>query len=246
VESQNTIESPAKNHPEKSKKMENIQNLLQKLKQFSISEETNTEMAGPAPDHIALLCETPDPDHRYVSEILLASGLLMKDSLEVQLHSSGNPINPDLFLVLEQRKSGWVVKPEARSKSDPQKTHRRLVFDLVNELLLQRLDFKDMAVKSINRQVPFGSQKLLREICAEIEELKREKGSSEDESNVLSAKDMMKRSDGWAHFGKEVSGIVLDVERYIFKELIDEVVTGEVMHGPKARVNRRRKQLFVK
>ncbi|XP_078180122.1 protein LONGIFOLIA 1-like [Carex rostrata] len=246
IENQNPTESPEKKPPANSKKMENIQNLLQKLKQLSLSEETNTDTAGPATDYIALLCETPDPDHRYVSEILLASGLLMKDSLEVQLHASGNPINPDLFLVLEQRKSGWVVKPEGRIKSDPQKTHRKLMFDLVNELLLQKLDFKTMVMKSINRQVSFGGQKLLREICAEIEELKREKGSSEDESNVLSGKDMMKRSDGWAHFGREASGIVLDIERSIFKELIDDVVTGEVMHGPKARANRRRKQLFFK
>ncbi|KAJ3705983.1 hypothetical protein LUZ61_009688 [Rhynchospora tenuis] len=245
MESQNLTESREKAPATKSKKMENIQNLLLKLKQLSLSEQTNTEAAGPAPDHIALLCETPDPDHRYVSEILLASGLLMKDSLEVQLHASGNPINPDLFLVLEQRKSGWV-KTEAQVKSDPQKTHRRLVFDLVNELLLQKLDSKGMVVKSINRQIPLGGQKLLREVCAEIEELKREKGSSEDESNVLSGKDMTKKSDGWAHFGRETSGIVLDVERSIFKELIDEIVTGEVAHGTKARVNRRRRQLFVK
>ncbi|KAJ4812564.1 LONGIFOLIA protein [Rhynchospora pubera] len=246
TESQSLTESSEKEPAAKSKKMENIQNLLLKLKQLSLSEQTNSEAAGPAPDHIALLCETPDPDHRYVSEILLASGLLMKDWLEAQLHASGNPINPDLFLVLEQRKSGWVVKPEAQVKSDPQKTHRRLVFDLVNELLLQKLDSKGMMVKSINRQIPLGGQKLLREVCAEIEELKREKGSSEDESNVLSGKDMMKRSDGWAYFGRETSGIVLDVERSIFKELIDEVVTGEVAHGTKARVNRRRRQLFVK
>ena len=60
----------------KNSKLANIASLLEKLQQLSV----NKDEEAPPVDHIAFLCETPSPDHRYVSEILLASGLLMKCS----------------------------------------------------------------------------------------------------------------------------------------------------------------------
>ncbi|KAG2254157.1 hypothetical protein Bca52824_084293 [Brassica carinata] len=55
------------------KKFQNVEHLVQKLRRLNSShDEVNR-------DYIASLCENADPntDHRYISEILLASGLLL-------------------------------------------------------------------------------------------------------------------------------------------------------------------------
>ncbi|KAJ6887530.1 hypothetical protein NC652_028709 [Populus alba x Populus x berolinensis] len=80
------------------RKLQNIENLVQKLRRLN---STHNEAST---DYIASLCENPNPDHRYISEILLASGLLLRDLgsglTTFQLHPSGYPINPELFMVL--------------------------------------------------------------------------------------------------------------------------------------------------
>ncbi|XP_039131470.1 protein LONGIFOLIA 1-like [Dioscorea cayenensis subsp. rotundata] len=152
------------------KKLKSIEILVQKLSQLS-SEDGETQTT----DHIALLCDTQKPDHRYVSEILLASSLLMKDltAMPLQLHSSGHPINPDLFLVLEQTKSQTNI---LRPKNDTEKLHRKLIFDVVNEVLVQKLELTSPYIKTrkLSRILPTG-QRLLRQVCSEIDQLENEK-----------------------------------------------------------------------
>ncbi|KAK9684472.1 hypothetical protein RND81_10G212100 [Saponaria officinalis] len=237
------------------KKLQSIDNLVQKLRRLnSTHDEVQT-------DYIASLCENTNPDDRYISEILLASGLLLRELCSgltaFQLHPSGYPINPELFFVLEQTKtSGLLSKGDHNSKaSKPEKSHRKLIFDTVNELLGGKLAsvgpppepwFKPekLARKTLN------AQKLLRELCAEIELLqakKQELSLEEDEDelkNVL-CEDVMYRSENWTDFRGDVSGVVLDVERSIFKDLVDEIVRGEA-GSVQSKPNRRCRQLFSK
>ena len=110
------------------KKLQNIEHLVQKLRQVNSNhDEART-------DYIALLCENTNPDHRYISEILLASGLLLRDLgsdlTTFQLHPSGYPINPELFFVLEQTKASSLPSQEdrglgkvANSKPEQEKFH---------------------------------------------------------------------------------------------------------------------------
>lgn len=220
------------------KKLQNIENLVQKLRRINSShDEART-------DYIASLCENTDPDHRYISEILLASGLLLRDlggSLtNFQFHPSGHPINPDLFLVLEQTKASTLLKEQ---RSDGRTTnqmmsidkfHRKLIFDTVNEILTQRLALSEPwsrtqkpARKAVN------AQKLLRDLCSEIEGLQIETskcGGSDAEDDVwknILCQDLILRSESWTNFDDEISGPVLDVERLIFKDLVNEIVIGE-------------------
>ncbi|GKE90791.1 longifolia 1-like protein, partial [Tanacetum coccineum] len=80
------------------KKLQNIEHLVQKPTRLnSTHDEAHT-------DYIASLNENTKPDDRYISEILLASGLLLRvleSSLTTfQFHSSGHPINPELFFCI--------------------------------------------------------------------------------------------------------------------------------------------------
>ncbi|CAF2109335.1 hypothetical protein HID58_081350 [Brassica napus] len=204
------------------KKLQNVEHLVQKLKRLNSSHDETSQ------DYIASLCENNDPntDHRYISEILLASGLLLRDlSSELttfQLHPSGHPINPELFLVLEQTKG---------RSSGYEKLNRKLVFDAVNETLVKKLAIKDPWMK---RKV-LSAQQLLKEVCSEIETVKKkaEKRSGnlllleEQEEDFLKCildEDVRTRSEKWTDFDDVVPGLVLDIERLLFKDLVNEVV----------------------
>ncbi|CAL9157684.1 unnamed protein product [Musa hybrid cultivar] len=237
------------------KKLANIEHLVQKLRQISSKDDEASTT-----DHIALLCEKQSPDHRYVSEILLASGLLMRDltsgpisTVPIQLHPSGHPINPDLFFVLEQTKSPCLAKPVTVSqnivqlKSDPEKLQRKLVFDVVNELLIQKLKLAspgprpDPLLQVRKAKFPSG-QRLLKEICSDIEHLKAESfvaGSLYGDNSFMAGEDMLQHSEDWTDSGKELPTIVLEIERSIFKDLIDEVISGQGATGFQSKASRR-------
>lgn len=241
------------------KKLQNIEHLVQKLRQLNSNhDEART-------DYIASLCENTNPDHRYISEILLASGLLLRDLgsdlTTFQLHPSGYPINPELFFVLEQTKASSLPSKEdrghvkaANSKPDQEKFHRKLIFDAVNEILVEKLALVGKCSEQwlkpdrLARRT-LSAQKLLKELCIEIEEFQTKKsvGSLDDEEDDLKSilwEDVMHQSGSWTDFWSETSGVVLDVERLIFKDLVDDIVIGEA--GSLRAKSGRRRQLFAK
>lgn len=241
------------------KKLQNIEHLVQKLRRLNSNhDEART-------DYIASLCENANPDQRYISEILLASGLLLRDLgsdlTTFQLHPSGHPINPELFFVLEQTKASSLLSKEddspvkvANSKPDLEKFHRKLIFDAVNEILMAKLSLFGMCPEpwlkpySLARKT-VSAQKLLKELCNEIEQFQAKKllcslEEEEDDLKSILWEDVMHRSGSWTDFQNEISGMVLDVERLVFKDLVDEIVIGE---AASLRAKRgRRRQLFSK
>ncbi|GAB2270136.1 hypothetical protein Dimus_005044 [Dionaea muscipula] len=247
-------------------KLQSIDNLVEKLRRLNSTHDEGRT------DYIASLCENSNPDHRYVSEILLASGLLLRDLSSgmgvFQLYPSGHPINPELFFVLEQTKAGSLLtKPEKGNHStmNPDKLRRKLIFDTLNELLARRftsamlppepwLRGNKLSWKTLN------GQKLLRGLCAEIDRLQplglncslledeeeeedARQEKREDGLKGILSEDVMHRSGNWMGFYGDIPVVVLDVERSIFKDLVDEIVIGEAA-GLKGKCNRHRRQLF--
>jgi hypothetical protein len=237
-------------------KLQNIDNLVQKLRRLNSGhDEART-------DYIASLCENTNPDHRYISEILLASGLLLRDlgsSLTTfQFHQSGHPINPELFLVLEQTKAS--SKPKEYLFTEKEKFHRKLIFDAANEILAGKWSCVGPSAEpwigngKITKKT-LNAQKLLRELCMEIDSFmaKGQEFGVENEENEddglkgILCEDVMRCEHSWKDFKREISSVVLDIERSIFKDLVGEIVLGEA--AVKLKVNKqqgRRRQLFVK
>ncbi|KAG5409985.1 hypothetical protein IGI04_006304 [Brassica rapa subsp. trilocularis] len=225
------------------KKLQNVEHLVQKLRRLNSTHDEANQ------DYIASLCETSDPntDHRYISEILLASGLLLRDLgsglTTFQLHPSGHPINPELFFVLEQTKGSsnthLLLHKEESKVLSKEKLNRKLVFDTVNELLVEKLASVEATTNPLMKssaKKAMSAQQLLKELCTEIESLQRQatKRSEnfllEEEDDFLKsilAEDVMIRSGNWVDFSGEFSGLVLDVERLIFKDLVSEIVHAE-------------------
>lgn len=207
------------------KRFQNIENLVQRIKELNNSSHNEFNV-----DLIASLCDKTNPDHIYISEILLASGRLRDRSglMYTQLQRSGHPIDPKLFLVLEQNRAVANILNDKYSKHNiaQSKLQRELIFDVVNELLSQKLASMGssepcLSPNKIGRRSRNG-QELLRELCSEIDQLQANSSDCSVEDD-----DIMHRSANWTDFHGEVSGIVLDIERLIFKDLIGEVLNGE-------------------
>ncbi|XP_022007595.1 protein LONGIFOLIA 1-like [Helianthus annuus] len=226
----------------------NIENLVQKLTRLnSTHDEAHT-------NYIASLCENTKPGDRYISKILLASGLLLRDLRSnlttFQFHSSGHPINPELFLVLEQTK--FSNTPEKIIKKE--KFHRKLIFDAFNEILAGKLALAVPFQKSFKLvKKTLNGQKLLRDLCLEIEQLQAKKNkeniSLEEEDDGLKSvlwEEVLNRAESWTDYDGELSVLALEVERLIFKDLVNEVFLGEAADGRRIKPGRRCRRLFSK
>ncbi|KAI7742149.1 hypothetical protein M8C21_032194, partial [Ambrosia artemisiifolia] len=197
-------------------KLKKVEDLVQKLKNL------NSGHNEPHTDYIASLCENTNPNDRYISEIFLASGLLLRDLQSFKPHPSGHPINPELFLVLEHTKY---------SNLQHEKFHRKLIFDAVNESLVGKLS-------SVSGMIMQNPRKLLRELCLEIEQLQvhmkratcglenEDYGVGDDVNSIL-GEDVLKRSGNWTGFHGESSVIAIEVGRLILLDLVDEVVLSQ-------------------
>lgn len=98
--------------------------------------------------------ENQDQDSMIVAEIFLVCGLLQKES--------------DLLSMLEQITSD---KPyEFVQKSNPQKLHQKLILDVVNEILTQKLDVSSSSgwFNHMLHSRSFSIKHLYKELCSEI------------------------------------------------------------------------------
>ncbi|KAF0922443.1 hypothetical protein E2562_036559 [Oryza meyeriana var. granulata] len=198
-------------------KPENMKALIQKLELLQMlsekalkTDETFSSVAA-------------NKDHQYLYEILSASGLLHNkinfQMMPHHLRPSTYPINPELFLILEQ------------AKPDEEKLHRRHIFDLANELLAQQMDVNHTAKSSVqfSQSKKLSGWQLFKDLCADIDRIQSESSMircSEEEDSRL-AEDAVQGMKEWKSSGSELQGIVLAIEKSIFKDLIDETISGE-------------------
>uniref|UniRef100_A0A0D9VVB6 DUF4378 domain-containing protein n=1 Tax=Leersia perrieri TaxID=77586 RepID=A0A0D9VVB6_9ORYZ len=199
-------------------KAENMKALIQKLELLQmLSEEalkTNNAFSSVA----------ANKDHQYLYEILSASGLLHNklnfQMMPHQLQSSNYPINPELFCILEQ------------AKPDKEKLHRRLIFDLANELLGQQMDVDHNVNSSVQplKSKELTGWQLFEDLCADVDRIQSESSMmrcSEEEEDSRLAEDAVQGMKEWKSSNTELQGIVLAIEKSIFKDLIDETISGE-------------------
>lgn len=206
------------------------QNLVQILQQIDYNDERFT--------HFRV---DKDPYHKYISEILLASGLLGCPSSSQAFHSSSYPINPKLFIELEQIKANMMCfniehnAEKIAGLNSPQKMQRKLIFDFVNDILAQKLMESSTLWCQPKRPLgrKLGGQLLLNELCIEIDKLQQRNRNinlaNEDENlTSLLWEEFMQCPATYANSYSELPNVVLDIERLIFKDLITEVVRSEL------------------
>ncbi|KAI3500671.1 hypothetical protein L1887_36495 [Cichorium endivia] len=202
--------------------------------QFEENHEMEWNQVGIYPDDF---CEFKmnflNEDHKYIGQILLVSGIL-KD-LEsvirmVQIQPTGSLIKSDLFNFLEKKRYNECHKKNQRSK-------RKMIFDSVNDILLQKLTVFGMWGGK-RRVGILNGEKLLKELCLEIDNSQTAPercGYDEDDEvkNLVSVD--VNKSEDWDNYCCEVPGVVLDIERLIFKDLINEVVNADMAQDSPGR-----------
>lgn len=211
-------------------KFENIKHLVH---QIELLNSTNDEVTIEPNEAI-------NGNHKYIKEILLASGLLNNlDSATtiVHLHPTNSLINPELFNILEKTK-------ECTTKSE--KMRRKMIFDSVNNILVEKLARSGSSWTSKRKGRIPNEEKLVEELWLEINNLETTNTGSGlyDEILNMITEDVNKKSEDWDDNYNEVPALVLDIERLIFKDLISEIVNAQVaalQDGP----GRHRRQLFL-
>ncbi|XP_073057814.1 protein LONGIFOLIA 1-like [Primulina eburnea] len=195
----------------------------------------------------------PNPNQRYVGKILHTSGLLKGANfipMAGQFLSSRHVINPDMFSVLEQMEETMPsTNKEFTEKNSQmllnQKIERKIVFDMVNEILVQKVAPDKTFTVGRKRISPAV---LVKEISQEMERLCRMPDNNFDEKDDglkrILTRDMMNQSEDWAEYSGGIPALVLDIERQIFKDLVNEAVSVDhaVVHD---QVKKHRKQLFT-
>ncbi|KAK9061765.1 hypothetical protein SSX86_018948 [Deinandra increscens subsp. villosa] len=210
-------------------KLENIKNLVHQIELLSTDTDDVT-----VHHTVKSSGEGETEDHRYVEDIILASGCL-KDlermTTIVQLHPTVGLINPGLFHVLENTKTCSDHTDDGYNKNVMRsKLERKLVFDTVNDVLSHKLAM--LGPFGPNKRRILNGDKLVQELCSGIDSLqnKQESGMYDEDdevTNIINA-DVNKRSQDWDEYHYQVPGVVLDIERLIFKDLISEVVNFQV------------------
>ncbi|MED6111548.1 longifolia [Stylosanthes scabra] len=208
----------------------NTQNFIQSLQDINQNDEKLTSFS-----------DSKDFDHKYVAEILLASGLLSGRTSSQISHSPGHLINPKLFFALEQMKTN---KKDFNSSKiiSPEQLQRKLIFDVVNDILVQKSFLESSCTQwRLTNQLPGGNlqgKQLLDEVCTEIDQLQPQNKSLDlaiEDENLTSLlwgdSHLMHHPTVWTNSSTEMPNVVLDIERLIFKDLITEVVRGELANS---------------
>ncbi|KAF8052092.1 hypothetical protein N665_1611s0005 [Sinapis alba] len=164
-------------------------------------------------------------DHKYISEILLASGLL-RDVVEYSKNQARLPINPGLFFFLEQNKASKEHRQQQQTNLT-EKIRRKLMFDTVNEILAQRFTAEEGCTKKPRftanpMEKKLEAEELLQTLCSEIDRLQENKSKCILEEEIT-WEDLQCEGMNLKEFEGEKPGMVLDIERMIFRDLVTEV-----------------------
>lgn len=127
-----------------------------------------------------------------------------------------------------------------------QEIQRKIVPDVINEILARKMISCGLFTMG-RKRVTF--QGLTKEVYLEMDNLCSIPYCSphdEDDGSIrLLTIDMKYQSDDWTDYCSEVPALVLDIERLIFKDLINEIVTCDVVCS-RDRPTRHCRQLFTK
>ncbi|KAF9618627.1 hypothetical protein IFM89_002322 [Coptis chinensis] len=168
--------------------------------------ELEDENWSPAmsPIQLKLKYNSNDLDFVYVSEILKASTCVSEDT--------------NVFWLLEKQQY-------RTNSSDNSRLHRKLVFDIITEILNRKTLLPPWKTFSSTKCISGTSH--LQQIWSEFRRI-REKDPAEDLFEIICGvlkKDMAGDStNGWGDTPMETSEAVLDIERLIFKDLVVEAI----------------------
>uniref|UniRef100_A0A2P2QNI3 Protein LONGIFOLIA 1 n=1 Tax=Rhizophora mucronata TaxID=61149 RepID=A0A2P2QNI3_RHIMU len=156
-----------------------------------------------------------DADFTYISDIIRAFNCLPGDA--------------DVFLLLEKQRC-----LEGRDASKVSTLQRKLTFDTITEILNRRKQLPPW--KAISWGNSADGHVSIEQVWSEFRRI-RERDAAEDSFEVICGvlkKDLAgDATNGWGDCPIEVSDVVLDIERLIFRDLIGETIRDVAAFAPK-------------
>ncbi|KAL9994977.1 putative protein TRM32 [Helianthus debilis subsp. tardiflorus] len=165
-----------------------------------------------------------DDDFTYVKKILEQSGFL-NNGFQQTWYSSNQPLDPFLFQELE---SQYVHDPELFAEEINELSHRLLIFDLVDEVLLtiyeRSLTYYPKKLSSFChvRPAPTGSL-VLYEIWTCVSQLIKLKHNINESLNDIVSRDLGS-DDGWMNLQSDSECVGLDLDDLILDEVLEELL----------------------
>ncbi|KAG0494771.1 hypothetical protein HPP92_005765 [Vanilla planifolia] len=205
-----------------SQKSEKIDPIVHKSMAFQRSNDET-----PPADEIPLFPGINEQDGKYIAE-MLASNILGK---EPYMHTTRQAIKPE--------------EPfETMPKDSRQMLHKLLVFDLVNEILARKKENLSPCSQHIQHKKT-RAQHLFKELCSEIKCLQSSRDRSLLNENPIATTDLLQRSKAWDGFGREVPVVVSEIERLIYTDMINEIVTSAPENLQETKKKNHRKQIVT-
>ena len=164
-----------------------------------------------------------NPCYNYVRDILELSGFIQNEYLQTW-YSTDQPLNPSLFKELET-----LLHPELECSIEEVGSNcdRQLVFDLVNEALLEISE-----KSSIYFPKPFSfncrinlmlkGNNILQEVWTKVSRTLAFQPEYDQSLDDIVARDFAK--DAWMNLQAEAEFVALELEDLVFDELLDELL----------------------
>ncbi|XP_059660739.1 uncharacterized protein LOC132307092 [Cornus florida] len=177
--------------------------------------------------HIQLYTED-DTDFNYVREILEQSGFTGDAFLGTWHMPDQQPLDPSVF---EEVEACLPHEPECSEEDIIASCHRQLLFDLVNEVLLQIFDKsfcyypRALSFSCHIRPMPQRNH-VFEEVWASINRTLSSRPDLEQPLDFYVAQDLAK-GDDWMNLQLETECVALELEELIFDELLEEVIRSE-------------------
>ncbi|KAJ0766277.1 putative protein TRM32 [Helianthus annuus] len=167
---------------------------------------------------------TKDDDFTYVKKILERSGYI-KNGFQQTWHSTNPPLDPFVF---QQIESHYVHDPERFSEEVNELSHRLLIFDLVDEVLLTMYERSctyypnELSSYCHISPAPNGSL-VFDEVWKSVSRLLDFEHDINESLNDIVTRDL-KSDDGWMNLQLDYECVGLDLEDLILDEVLEEVV----------------------
>ncbi|KAL6967519.1 hypothetical protein U1Q18_033327 [Sarracenia purpurea var. burkii] len=169
------------------------------------------------------LCTIDNADFNYVSNILKSSGFDGNGFLG-PWHSMEQPLNPLLF---EEVEAGWPHEPSCSGDETFAYWHHQLLFDLINEVLIQ---IYDSSITYYPRALSFSCRirpmsmgyPFLEEVWERISRTLSSREGVGPSVDCVVTEDLRK-DDGWMDLRLETECVALELEDMIFDELLEEI-----------------------
>ncbi|XP_076916201.1 uncharacterized protein LOC143575814 [Bidens hawaiensis] len=165
-----------------------------------------------------------DDDFTYVKKILERSGFI-KIGLHQTWYSSNQPLDPFVFQEIE---SHYFHDPERFAEEVNELSHRLLIFDLVDDVLLTMYERsftcypKKPSSSCHISPVPTRSL-VLDQVWNNVSRMLNFKHDTNESLNDIVSRDL-RSDDGWMNLQLDYESVGLDLEDLILDEVLDEIV----------------------